>query len=119
MKRNCEKIKYSEIFSTKRPFYCFLTCCVKIFQLSASLPSSLNHEPSFIIDVDPVLWSPKSLDYQSQNTETLESGLKLDPRTCARHVTVFRHSVSNFGDMNDKVFVSKLNFLLSRLKLMY
>ena len=119
MKRNCEKTKYSEIFSTERPFYCFLTCCVKIFQLSASYPSSLNHEPSFIIDVDPVLWSPKSLDYQSQNTETLESGLKLDPRTCARHVTVFRHSVSNFGDMNDKVFVSKLNFLLSRLKLMY
>ena len=35
------------------------------------------------------------------------------------NVTVFRHSVSHFHDMDDKVFVWKLNFLLSRLKLMY
>ena len=73
-----------------------------------------NHRPSFIIYVDPVLWT-----LRIKNTETLESDLRSGPRTCARHVTVFRHTVSNFGDMKDKVFVSKLNFLLSRLKLMY
>lgn len=76
--------------------------------------SSSNHGSSFIIHVDPVVWT-----LRVKNNETLESGLKSGPRTCARHVTVFHHSVSNFGDMTDKVFVSKLNFLLSRLKLMY
>ena len=101
-------------FQYGTPFYCFQTCCVKIFQLSDLWPSSFNHRPSFIIYVDPVLWT-----LRIKNTETLESDLRSGPRTCARHVTVFRHSVSNFCDMTDKVFVSKLNFLLSRLKLMY
>ena len=90
------------------------TCCVKIFQFSDLWPSSFYHRPSLIIHVDPLLWT-----LRVKNTETLESDLKSGPRTCARHVTVFRHSVSNFGEMTDKVFVSKLNFLLSRLKLMY